>query len=290
MRLVFVLSVLLSLPLRTADAQSDSTRSSTLATLSGLVTDSAGLPLANATVTIDALRLTARAGDRGEYRLTAIPLGTHLVTARAVGYEPATLTIDFPAVAERTRTFAMRLTRTILDSVEVKATRTDPRMAEFEENRKLGLGHFITSDQLRKQEGQRLSSIVAMIPGLGLVNGRANQAWILSKRKVGSGGGRCRPWDEGRGSLPPRGGSIFIPSRAEMSQGITCACYAQVYMDGQLMNPGMPADPFDVNSIPTHQIEAIEYYSGPSQTPSKYSRLNSPCGVYVMHTRRPEGD
>jgi len=43
-----------------------------------------------------------------------------------------------------------------------------------------------------------------------------------------------------------------------MAQGITCACYAQVYLDGQNMNPGYPAEPFDVNSIPTHQIEAIE--------------------------------
>jgi Carboxypeptidase regulatory-like domain/TonB-dependent Receptor Plug Domain len=282
--------VLFLLLARSAFAQPDSTRPPTLASLRGVVTDSTGLPLANATVTIDALRLTARAGDQGEYRLTAIPLGTHLVTVRALGYEPATLTIDFPAVAERTRTFALRLTRTTLDSVEVKAVRIDPRMTEFEEHRKLGLGHFITSQQLRKQEGQRLSSIVAMVPGLGLVNGRANQAWVLSKRKTGSlSGGRCRPWDASPSGLPPRGGSMYTPSQAEMSQGITCACYAQVYLDGQLMNPGMPADPFDVNSLPTHQIEAIEYYSGPSQTPSKYSRLNSPCGVYVMHTRRPDG-
>ncbi len=39
----------------------------------------------------------------------------------------------------------------------------------------------------------------------------------------------------------------------------------------------------------THQIEAIEFYSSPAQTPSKYSRLNSRCGVYVIHTRRPPG-
>jgi len=280
-------SALLLSMVQPVHAQRDSTRAPLLSSLSGIVTDSAGLPLTNATVSIDALRLAAQSGARGDYRLTAIPLGTHLVTARALGFEPATFTIDFPAAADRTRNFVLRLTRTTLDSVEVKATRIDPRMQEFEEHRRLGLGHFLTSEDLRKSEGQRLSSLLAMVPGLGLVNGRANQAWILSKRRVGPVGGRCGPWDAG-GGAPPRGGSIYIPSRGEMSMGITCACYAQVYLDGQLMNPGMPADPFDVNSIPTHQLEAIEFYSGPSQTPSKYSRLNSPCGVYVMHTRRPD--
>ena len=78
MRLAVISSVLMALLVRPAYAQQDSTRPSTRATLSGVVTDSAGLPLANATVTIAALRLTAPADDRGEYRLTAIPLGTLL--------------------------------------------------------------------------------------------------------------------------------------------------------------------------------------------------------------------
>lgn len=286
-RLMLPSALLLSL-VQPVHAQRDSTRPPLLSSLSGVVTDSAGLPLTNVTVSIDARRLATQSGARGAYRLTAIPLGSHLVTARALGFEPATITIDFPATADRTRNFVLRLTRTTLDSVEVKAARIDPRMQEFEEHRRLGLGHFLTSEDLRKSEGQRLSSLLAVVPGLGLVNGRANQAWILSKRRVGAVGGRCAPWDAA-GGAPPRGGSMYIPSRGEMSMGITCACYAQVYLDGQLMNPGMPADPFDVNSIPTHQLEAIEFYSGPSQTPSKYSRLNSPCGVYVMHTRRPEG-
>ena len=271
----------------------DTARPAVSATLIGVVTDTAGRPLENATVTLDALRLITRADARGEFRLAAIPLGTHLITARAIGYEPGSLTIDFPVGGERSRTFALRLTRTTLDSVEVKAKRFDPRMEEFEEHRRLGLGHFLTSAELRKSEGQRLSSLLAMVPGLALVNGRANHAWILSKRRPGAiGASRCEPWDADsqRMGRPAAGGSVYIPSRAEMSMGITCACYAQVYLDGRLMNPGMPSDPFDVNSFPTHQLEAIEYYASPSQTPSKYSRLNSPCGVYVMHTRRPEGD
>lgn len=278
------------LPLAEARGQS-SAEPPRRAALRGVVADTAGSPLENATVSIDALALTVRTDAKGEYLLSGIPRGSHLVTARAVGYEPATLTIDFADDSERRRDFSVRLARTVLDSVRVRAKRIDPRLEEFEEHRKLGLGHFITSDELRKQEGQRLSSIVALLPGLALGNGPGNRAWIMSKRRpMDLARARCVAWDSPGGSRQPAaGGSMFIPSRAELSQGITCACYAQVYLDGRLMNPGMPADPFDVNTFSTQQLEAIEYYASPSQTPSRYARLNSPCGVYVMHTRRPEG-
>jgi hypothetical protein len=42
----------------------------------------------------------------------------------------------------------------------------------------------------------------------------------------------------------------------------------------------------DINSFSPAEIEAIEFYTGPAQTPVKYSRLDSHCGVLVIHTRR----
>jgi hypothetical protein len=66
-------------------------------------------------------------------------------------------------------------------------------------------------------------------------------------------------------------------------------CYGTVYWDGvRIYKPnGQPPMPlFDLNSIRPDQIEAIEYYSGPAQTPAKYSDLNSACGVLVIHSRK----
>lgn len=76
-----------------------------------------------------------------------------------------------------------------------------------------------------------------------------------------------------------------------------CGCYAQIYLDNALMNPLVlildkqrrryrATPPFDVNSIPSAMIEAIEWYAGGAQTPMKYSRLDSGCGVLVIHSRR----
>jgi hypothetical protein len=64
-------------------------------------------------------------------------------------------------------------------------------------------------------------------------------------------------------------------------------CYATVYLDNAMVySPKMSASLFDVNSISPSSIEAIEYYSGPGQIPQKYMRLDTACGVIVIHTRR----
>src|SRR6185436_4531257 len=70
-----------------------------------------------------------------------------------------------------------------LDSVVTKASRGVTN--EFEENRRLGLGHFFTRAELANQEGRTLSAVLATTPGLGLVRGRSS-AWILSTRAPAS--------------------------------------------------------------------------------------------------------
>ncbi len=260
------------------------------ATLTGVVSDSLQRPLENAEVVIVSLGLSTRTNAQGRYRLPDIPRGTHTVTVRLLGFSATSLTLTFPNNGDVTHNFTLRQSVTVLDSVPVMAKRNDPLMDEFEENRRLGLGHFITSDELRKQEGRRMSEILSTVPGLGLLQGRANQAWVLSKRHGSTFS--CTPWDAGgplMGGRQQIGGDKYVVSRAEANMGMKCGCYAQVYLDHTLMNSGYPTEPFEVNSIPTHQIEAIEFYSSPAQTPSKYSRLNSRCGVYVIHTRRPPG-
>ncbi len=59
------------------------------------------------------------------------------------------------------------------------------------------------------------------------------------------------------------------------------------YLDRPLVYAGTDNEPvFDVNSIQSASIEAIEYYAGPSQTPLEYHGLDSTCGVLGIHSRR----
>ena len=42
----------------------------------------------------------------------------------------------------------------------------------------------------------------------------------------------------------------------------------------------------NLQRIAVEDIEAIEFFAGPAQTPAEYSDLGSNCGVLVLHTRR----
>jgi len=248
-----------------------------VATLTGVVVaDSSQRVLADVEVAIPSLSLSARSNSRGEFRLSEIPAGTHEVVARRVGYSALAAPVTFGANEEEERRLVLR-PLTVLDSVEVTATRTDPRLLDFEDNRRLGLGHFMTREDLDKNIGRKMGDVLSLTPGLGVVRGGA-RAYVLSKRYVvpisaiGTGA---------KGST-----TLWGPSPLEKLQGMTIGCYAQVWIEGQLMNPGQPTEPYDVNSIAPDQIEALEYYAGPSQTPSRYAKLNSNCGVLVIHLRR----
>ncbi len=244
-----------------------------VATFTGMVVaDSSLRPLADAEVAIPALALSTRSNARGEFRLNDVPAGTHEIFARRVGYGAITATITFTANDEEERRLVLRQL-TVLDSVEVLATRTDRGLLEFEENRKLGLGHFLTREELDKNRNLKMGDLLSMVPGSGVVRGRSSGAWVMSKRYV----------------VPLSGlasGSIYEPDSAERMRGMVAGCYAQVWLDNRLVNSGLPTEPFDVNSIAADQIEAVEWYASAAQTPSRYAKLNSSCGVLVIHTRR----
>ncbi len=252
------------------------------AAIAGTVVDTAGAPVANADVRIAALSLVARTDSAGRYRLSDVAAGTHTVIVRAIGFEPSSATVTVTGDGEFVQGFTLRRSVNTLDSVTVRAARPDPRMAEFEENRRVGLGKFLTRADLESRRVQSMSNIMAAVQGVGIVRGMGNRGWILSRRIFQPGDCNERP---GRSNA---GNASYIPDEGEKRQGLRCACYAQVYLDNTLMNPGQPADPFDVNQFNPDQIEAVEWYATPASTPAKYAKLNSGCGVYVMHTRRPK--
>ena len=260
-------------------AQPLSRTSGAPAVLSGSARDALGSPLRDVEVRVAALSLVTRTDENGAYRLSGITAGTYEVTARAVGFEAVSVSITFRDDSAYTQMFAMRRSVSLLDSVAVRATRRDPRMEEFEEHRRVGLGQFLTRADLEAQRGQTMAAILGKLRSVGIVRGMGGRGWILSKRATASGS--CTT------GIGNAGSPKYAPDQTERFQGMVCACYAQVYLDNSLMNPGQPADPFDVNQFSPDQIESIEWYASPAQTPSKYARLNSSCGVYVMHTRRP---
>jgi hypothetical protein len=138
---------------------------------------------------------------------------------------------------------------------------------------------------LAKQEFRKLSEILRQVTSTGLITGSGGQAWLLSTRGSSSSCAYSRTNAERIRCLQQEG-RIYVPEGHEQSRGVIMACYSRVYMDRFLLNSGHPTEPFDVNSVSPDQIEAIEYYASASETPHRYSSLNSGCGLLVLHMRR----
>jgi iron complex outermembrane recepter protein len=66
-------------------------------TLQGIVSDSSGAPLANASVSVEGTGLRAVTGNNGNYQVKGVPARTHTVRVRLIGYTAASAVVTVPA-------------------------------------------------------------------------------------------------------------------------------------------------------------------------------------------------
>jgi protocatechuate 3,4-dioxygenase beta subunit len=251
------------------------------ATFAGRVrVDSLETPIEDAEVFFPDLAKLVRSRADGAFRVSGIPPGEQHVIVRHVGYGPLDTRLTFRADAVIDRDVFLSRS-TVLDPVVVTGRATDRALADFEANRRVGLGHFLDRAELEKEPDAKLSRLVAQWPGIRLAFGTGGRVWITGTRKAPP---PCAPGPSGRGCYESSG--WYVPDQSEAQRGVKIACYAQVYIDDVLMNHGKPTPPFEANEIYSDQIEAIEWYAGPSETPARYAGLNSDCGVLVVHRRR----
>lgn len=240
------------------------------AVLAGVVTaDSSSRALVGAEVVIPDLGLSARADARGEFRLVDIPPGTHKVIARSLGYSPLETELTFAPNQTDERT--LHLSRvTVLDSMVTTASAGS--MRSFDENRRIGLGRFLTREDLAKKEGQSMASVMTQFSGADIKRPQSSsRAWLASSR----------------GAQSLSGSELTVPSSEDAVVGAKPACYAHIWIDGVQVYRGREGEPlYDLSMISPKDIEAIEYYTGPAQTPSQYSGFKSACGVLVIWRRR----
>ena len=220
------------------------------AEFAGVVTDdSTKRPISSADVTIPELRMQTRTDSTGAFRIEHVPGAQHRVVVRRIGYTPAEVAVRF--TANRTVKRTIELHRTVmLDSVVVSATRN--ALPGFDEHRKVGLGQFLTRADVAKFDGRKLPGLLEQLRGLRLTYDASRYAAYVGTSRLGY------------------------------------VCKAQVYLDGLLIFRGGQSmqPPFDVNTIPPEQVEAVEWYASAGDVPAEYSNLDSVCGVLVIWTRR----
>ncbi len=263
-----------------------------------------GLALQGAEVIFPELGRSGRTDGLGEARIGDIPVGSHRIRVRHIGYVAADTTLPFQG---DTTGIVFRLERAAvkMDAVEVKAVGPS-RLREFDIRRQQGIGKFLTADQLAK-EAHREFGMVAMtrFPGLQVVHdadGRPHIASIRGSCGVGSSpsealragsrgggsGGRGAATSggtptgvqgsggagQGSSTTEPQVGTAFSAGSCTPNKG----CIVQTYLDDILL------DEADFDIIETWDLAGVEYYSG-AQVPVRYRISGAACGVMLLWSK-----
>lgn len=151
-----------------------------------------GRPIAGARVMLWDGASIVRTNDSGAFFLGGLPSGSRTLEVRAIGYLPARQQVDLITAEGWTNSATVTLTstRSYLDTVRVSARRVYKDDTDgFERRRKMGLGKFLTREQIESKNAAYASDLVRMMPGVTVMPERFGHQVLVS----GTIGGKCRP-------------------------------------------------------------------------------------------------
>lgn len=220
--------------------------------VSGLVSDSTGVPIYSAEVTITGWPYPIVTDESGAFAFSHVPLGAGTVSIRRLGFEPVSVKFTLKDATSPVRGLNVKLRRLpiFLQPVTIESKRVNytGRLAGYYQRleKKAG-GYFITRAQIDAENPRTLSQLLQRVPA---VSG--------SRMRGGGAGVRMR----GRNCAP------------------------LVWLD----STPMPAGEVDLNAISPQTIQGIELYLGSTTAPARYTlnRDASSCGTIILWSRGPD--
>jgi protocatechuate 3,4-dioxygenase beta subunit len=219
----------------TGEAAQNETRTDTLlrgpGRLSGTVVNQTGRPVADAIVEVWRTGISARTDEAGRFALASLPVGTHALEVRRIGFAPQQLPVQLASLSPTSVNVVLDKPVRLLDAVRVSArTLYSRRTREIEQRRRRGFGHFIMREELERSPTARVTDLLWRVPGVRVYS-------------------------------TPTGDAVMF--RGAMATG---PCRPTVVLDGLRLGSGD-----DLNALATvSSLEAIEVYTSAAQAPVEY--------------------
>jgi hypothetical protein len=121
-----------------ASAQPASSRAA--GAILGIVEDVTARPIAGAAVSFGGYQLRATTDSLGRFRFVNVPPGRFMMIVRGIGFRPAVNEIGVRSNDTLRLTFSLQPTTQEMPTVLVRERTLSPRLQEFEDRRKRGLG------------------------------------------------------------------------------------------------------------------------------------------------------
>jgi hypothetical protein len=195
----------------------------------------------------------------GRFALRAEGTGPFALYTRRLGYSPVVTPLDelrdldSLAVSIRLAPLPVELPEaTVIGRAE---RRRDLLLAGFDRRRSLGLGAFLTYDEIQQKGAPPLPDLLGEIPGVTI-------------RRSGT------------------------HIEVQMARALELRrCEPLIYLDGQRATHSTDP-PYIVEELltgtPGTVLEAVEVYRGRSELPAEFADPDARCGVIVLWTRRPD--
>lgn len=157
----------------------------------GTVTDTAGLPLSGARVSVLTTALHTISDDSGRFRLEGIPSGNVVFSVRRLGYEAATFTASLRPGRTHGVTLPLTALAQALPEVAVEQAREPSAwLALFEKRRTTNRGTFFTRKDIEHRQARTASDLMRTVPGVQVVRTRTGEGLVMTR---GNGARRCYP-------------------------------------------------------------------------------------------------
>ena len=220
--------------------------------ISVVVADSSGIPLLGAEVTLAGSQLKGFTDEKGAFLFGAVPLGTHVLSARRLGFAPSQVSVEVSDASSASVSIRMKPLAATLAPVVVRPTRVNYAgrlKGYYERLEKKSSGVFITREQIDRENPRMLGQLLQHVPGIT--------------------------------ATTRRGGVTNIRMRGRN-------CWPLVWVDGT----AMPSGDVDIDTFSPSSIHGIEIYLGSTTAPARYTynRDLSSCGTILIWSRGPDTD